>query len=315
MTIRTSRRTGRTRGGRSTSPSPACRRTSATPSSPATPCASSVLATDPSLHTDPLQAFRLDGRVAVVTGAAKGIGRQTAITLAQAGARVVVADVDAAGAGKTAQWIGEVGAMADVVPTDVSQKSAVDALAERALADHGRLDIWVNVAGIIRESMVTETTERDIGDILGVNLVGTYWGCAAAARIMVGAGRGAIVNVASAAADMGAPSLSVYAMSKAGIVSLTKTLAMEVGPKGVRVNAVAPGFIDTPMTQRHDLAADGTLDEEKHRASLATRAATSPLGLTGEPSDIALCILYLVADASRFVTGQVLRPNGGVVMP
>ena len=261
------------------------------------------------------EAFSLDGRVAVVTGAARGIGRQTAITLAQAGAHVVAVDVDGAGAEQTAKHVLSLGAAASAVPTDISRKADVDRLAERAMAEHGRLDVWVNVAGIIRQSMVTETTPDDIDAILGVNLIGTYWGCAAAARVMAGAGRGAIINVASAAADMPAPTLSVYAMSKAGIVSLTKTLAAEVGPLGIRVNAVAPGFIDTPMTQRHDLAADGSLDEEKHRASLAVRAAQSPLGATGEPSDIAHCILYLAADASRFVTGQVLRPNGGVVMP
>ena len=262
-----------------------------------------------------LEAFSLAGRVAVVTGAARGIGAQAAVTFAQAGADVVCADVRAEGLAETADRVRAAGGTATVVPTDVSSKSEVDALAARAVDEHGRLDVWANVAGILRYSPVVDATEQHLREVLAVNLEGVYWGCAAAARTMVEAGRGSIVNIASAGGDMPAPTLSVYSMTKAAVMMLTRTLAVEAGPSGVRVNAIAPGFIDTPMVAGYYTEADGTVDPEKRRDILAARAAQSPLRMTGEPVDIAWCMLYLASDAARFVTGQVLRPNGGVVMP
>ena len=246
----------------------------------------------------------------MVTGAGGGIGRQTAVTYGRAGARVVVADRDAARLEETAALVD--GAVA--VPTDVSHKAEVDMLAERALQATGRIDVWANVAGIIATSPVVGTTEADLDAIVAVNLKGVYWGCAAAGRAMAAAGRGAIVNVASAGGEVPAPTLSVYGMTKAGVIHLTRTVAAELGPQGVRANAVAPGFIDTPMTQRNWANPDGTVDEARRAALLGQRAAQSPLGITGEPSDIAYAMLYLAADASGFMTGQVLRPNGGVYM-
>ncbi|HVM63833.1 MAG TPA: SDR family oxidoreductase, partial [Acidimicrobiales bacterium] len=168
--------------------------------------------------------------------------------------------------------------------------------------------------GVIRNSLVVDTTEEDLDAVLAVNLKGVYWGCAAAGRVMGAAGRGAIVNVASAGGEMPAPTLSVYAMSKAAVIQLTRVVAAELGPKGVRANAVAPGFIETPMTKRNWTNADGTVDQDKRAQLLGARGAQSPLGTTGEPTDIAYAMLYLAVDASRFMTGQVLRPNGGVYM-
>jgi 3-oxoacyl-[acyl-carrier protein] reductase len=269
----------------------------------------------PTLHPDLIAAFSLAGRVAVVTGAAGGIGAQTAVTLAQAGATVVCADLHEGAVAETVDRVRAIGGTASVVGTDVSRKDDVDALAAHTLNTHGRLDVWANVAGILQHSLVVDATEGHLRDVLAVNLEGTYWGCAAAARAMIPAGRGSIINIASAGADMPSPRGSAYSISKAGVMMLTRTLAVEVGPHGVRANAVAPGWIDTPMTSYHYTNEDGSVDATRRTDAIAGIAAMSPLGSTGEPADIAWCILYLASDAARFVTGQVFRPNGGVVMP
>jgi 3-oxoacyl-[acyl-carrier protein] reductase len=259
-------------------------------------------------------AFTLDGRVAVVTGAASGLGRQAAITFAQAGASVVLADRDEAGLAATAARVEEVaGAAPLTVVTDVSVKAEVDSLADAAVARHAGLDVWANVAGVISGSMLAEATVEHVESIVRVNQLGTYWGIAAAARAMARSG-GSIINIASAGGDMPAPGISVYGMTKAAVMHLTTTAATELGPQGVRVNAIAPGFIDTPMVARNWTRADGSVDEAARESMLALRARQSPLGITGVPTDITYAMLYLAADASRFVTGQVLRPNGGVVM-
>jgi 3-oxoacyl-[acyl-carrier protein] reductase len=267
------------------------------------------------MHADLEKAFGLAGRVAVVTGAGSGIGRQAAITLAQAGAHVILADIDAAGLAETADRIAHDGGHALIHATDVTDRDAVEGLAAFALETYGRLDVWANIAGVILAAAIVDATEAEIDRVLDVNLKGTYWGCAAAARAMTAQGRGSIVNISSAGADFPAPGLSIYAMSKAAVSMLTRTLAHEVGPHGVRANAVAPGFIETPMVAYRYRAPDGTIDAQMRADLLALRAKGSVLGLTGEPTDIAFAILYLASDASRFVTGQVLRPNGGVVMP
>ncbi|MFI5041601.1 MAG: SDR family NAD(P)-dependent oxidoreductase [Acidimicrobiales bacterium] len=267
-----------------------------------------------SVAPEVLAAFSLEGRTAVVTGAAMGIGRQTALTYALAGAHVVVGDRAKDRLAETGELVEKAGGKATVVPTDVSVKSQVDDLARSAVRATGRLDVWANVAGVIRNSLVVDTTEEDLDAVLAVNLKGVYWGCAAAGRVMSAAGRGAIVNVASAGGEMPAPTLSVYGMSKAAVIQLTRVVAAELGPKGVRANAVAPGFIETPMTMRNWTDADGSIDEDKRAKLIGARGAQSPLGMTGEPTDIAYAMLYLAVDASRFMTGEVLRPNGGVHM-
>lgn len=265
------------------------------------------------MHPDIEQAFSLAGRVAVVTGAAGGIGRQAAITYAQAGADVVIADVGLDGLEGTAALVRETGRSVLVRPTDVSDRTAVDALAQAALDAHGRIDVWANVAGIIRYSPIVDAAEADVRRVVDVNLLGVYWGVAAAGRAMAGRG-GAIVNIASAGGDVPAPTLSVYGMTKAAVMHLTKTAAAELGASGVRVNAVAPGFVETPMTSPYFTDADGNIDPVKRAETLAAKSVTSPLRMTGETTDITYAMLYLAADASRFMTGQTLRPNGGVFM-
>jgi 3-oxoacyl-[acyl-carrier protein] reductase len=267
------------------------------------------------LHPDLAAAFSLDGRTAVVTGSATGIGRQTAIVLAQAGANVVLADVSEDGLAETAAAVEAIGTKAVVVPTDVANRTAVDDLARATIKSLGRVDVWANVAGIIRYSPIVDTTEADLDAVVAVNLKGVYWGTAVAGRLMATKKSGSIVNVASAGGEVPAPRLSVYGMTKAGVIQLTRTAAMEFGANGIRVNAVAPGFVETDMTRALWTGDGGSADDAKRAEVLAQRSAGSPLHRTGEPSDMAYAMLYLAADASKFMTGQVLRPNGGVHMP
>lgn len=267
------------------------------------------------MHEELDRDFSLEGRTAVVTGAASGIGRETARTLAQAGARVVLADLDAQGLAETAALVAGVGGKALVRPTDVADRAAVEALADAALGEFGRLDVWVNAAGILKNTPILEVAEGDLDRLLAVNQKGVFFGCAAGGRVMRERGGGSIINVSSAGADTTPPGVSVYAMTKAAVNSLTRSAAKEFGPFQVRVNAVAPGWIDTPMVTYRFRNAAGEIDAAAREAVVNSCAQASPMGRTGTPRDIALAILYLASDASRFVTGQVLRPNGGAAMP
>jgi NAD(P)-dependent dehydrogenase (short-subunit alcohol dehydrogenase family) len=284
-------------------------------------------------------ALDLSGRVAVITGAASGIGRSSAEVLADLGATVVCADINEAGAQATAKSIVEAGGKATATSVDTSSAASVDALVSAAVADHGRLDIMANIAGVMHTSTVIETTDEDLERVLAINFKGVFYGCRAAARVMVEQGSGSIVNMASSAIDTanagllcyGAAKAAMYQLTKtlatevgpsgvrvnaeAAMYQLTKTLATEVGPSGVRVNAVAPGWTVTGMTGRHWTAEDGTEDAARKEAVAAPMAKMSPLKRVGEPEDIAYAVAYLASDAAKFMTGQVLRPNGGVTMP
>lgn len=265
--------------------------------------------------TDPRAAFDLDGRVAVITGAGSGIGRASAAMLAAAGAAVVCGDIDLAAAEATAKEITDSSGRAHAVATDVTRRSDVEALVSAAVETYGHLDVMANIAGIIVTNSVVDTPEDELDHVLGTNLKGVFFGCQAAARVMMEQGSGSIVNMSSGAIDVPREGLVSYAIAKAGVAQLTKTLAVEVGPHGVRVNAVAPGFIITPMTGRHFTRPDGTVDEALREATVTPMADQSALRKVGDPDDIAYAVLYLASDAARFVTGQIIRPNGGVAMP
>jgi 3-oxoacyl-[acyl-carrier protein] reductase len=215
----------------------------------------------------------------------------------------------------TAGQIGGAGGLASATGVDVSRSAEVDALVDGAVREHGRLDVMCNIAGIMHNSLVVDTEDADLDRVLAVNLKGVFYGCRAAARVMTKQGSGSIVNMASGAIDTPAPTIVCYAMAKAAVAQMTKTLAVEAGPSGVRVNAIAPGWIVTGMTGRHFMNPDGTIDQEKLAAASEPMRRAAPLGRIGEPDDIAYAVLYLASDASSFVTGQILRPNGGLSIP
>ena len=256
-------------------------------------------------------AFSLEGRVAVITGAASGLGREAAHVLSSAGARVVLADINTAGLEETAA-LARSGSSPVVRPTDVSKPSEIEALAAAALDACGCIDIWVNCAGIVAWEDVVSATPDAVAKVVAVNMMGTFWSCSVAGRAMMAQGRGSIVNISSTAGDSPVPKLSVYGMTKAAVNQLTRVCALEFGTAGVRVNAVVPGWIDTPINQSMYRDSAGAVVPDMREQVLEQMAAISPLGLTGVPLDIGLAVLYLASDASRFVTGQMLRVSGGV---
>ncbi|MFJ9540184.1 SDR family NAD(P)-dependent oxidoreductase [Streptomyces sp. NPDC101225] len=252
----------------------------------------------------PVKAYDLTGRTAFVTGAAGGIGRATAVLLAEAGATVHCADRDAEGLHETATLVKDGGGTARTHRLDVTDRAQLG----QAVESCERLDVMAAIAGIMHTGPVLETRDEDLDRVLSVNFKGVLYACQEAVRRMLGARTGgSIVTMASGAVDTGRPGLLCYGVAKAAVVQLTKTLANEVGRHGIRVNAVAPGWIRTPMTDRHGVEAQAQTE--------AAMARMAPLGRVGEPADVAHTVLYLASDASSFTTGQILRPNGGVAMP
>jgi len=259
-------------------------------------------------------AFDLAGQVAVVTGAGSGLGRSSAEVLAGAGAGVVVADIDGDSARASAQAIVDAGGTAIGVACDVADASEHEGLVEAAKGMGDRLSVWVNSAGVMAESKILDLPESDLDLLFNVNVKGTLFGSQAAGRSMAETGGGSIINMASAAMLVPSPNVGAYAMSKGAVVQMTRIMALEVGKKGIRVNAIAPGFVPTKMTSRYYTRPDGSEDEEMKAMVLEPMAKFAPLKRVGEPNDIGFAVLYLASSASSYVTGQILSPNGGVAM-
>ena len=262
-----------------------------------------------------MDLFDLSGKVAVLTGVASGIGQATAHMLAGAGATIVGGDIDDGGAQATADKITSDGGTAIALRTDVTKRSDIDALVDRAQADFGRVDVMGNIAGIPHNKMVADCTDEEFERILAINLKSVFYGCQAAIRHMIPQGSGNIVNISSGAIDTPAPTLACYGMTKAAVAMLTKTLATEVGRQGIRVNAIAPGMILTNFSRHNFVDEKGDVIPEKLEQYHKNAGRMSPLGRAGDPQDVAKSFLYLVSDAAAFITGQIERPNGGVSMP
>ena len=250
-------------------------------------------------------AGRLDGKVALVTGGGSGIGQATALIFAREGAKVVVADITVEGGEETVRQIQAAGGDATFVKTDVSKAAEVEALVNQTVETYGQLDCAFNNAGIEGAAkFTTECTEEEFDRTISVNVTGVWLCMKYEIQHMLSHGGGSIVNTASAAGLIGLPSASDYVASKHAVVGLTKTAALEYAKSGIRVNAVCPGAIDTPMIARSAQAIPG-FDE--------LAVAMEPVGRFGRSSEIGEAVAWLCSDAASFVTGIPMSVDGGMV--
>ncbi|HKZ24869.1 MAG TPA: glucose 1-dehydrogenase [Acidimicrobiia bacterium] len=246
-------------------------------------------------------SFRLDGRVAVVTGASRGIGAGLASALAGAGAKVAAAARDRTALEEVVAAIRSSGGEAEAFDLDVSSVGSIGSAFSSVQRRFGRLDILVNNAGLGANHPAVEVTEADWDQMMGVNLRGLFFCCQAAGRIMLVAGDGRIVNMSSQAGLVAIRDHAVYSATKGGVNMLTKVLAVEWSGRGVTVNAVAPTFIYTPGTAER-------LDEPEYRQAVVEKI---PAGRVGTIEDVAAAVLYLASEAASLVTGHILRVDGG----
>ncbi|MEI8138917.1 MAG: 3-oxoacyl-[acyl-carrier-protein] reductase [bacterium] len=244
----------------------------------------------------------MTGKVALVTGAARGIGQAIAKKLAGEGCDVALCDLKAEWLTETVGLIEAMGRKVKCFEVDVGNAAAVDAAVNGAVKEFGKIDILVNNAGITKDTLMIRMSEQDWDAVLTVNLKGTFLFTKAVARPMMKQRTGAIVNVASIIGLIGNAGQCNYAASKAGVIALTKSAAKELAARNVRVNAVAPGFIETKMTE--------ALPEEVRTKMLGA----IPMGRFGQPEDVANVVLFLASDMSSYMTGQVLPICGGMVM-
>jgi 3-oxoacyl-[acyl-carrier protein] reductase len=248
---------------------------------------------------------RVQDRVAVVTGAGRGIGRAEAVRLAQEGAAVAVCDLNGDDAEQTVQAIREAGGKAHAYAVDVTQRDAVEAMMEDAAHRWGPIGILVNNAGVLRDNLLFKMTDEDWDVVMNTHLKGTFLCSRAAQRYMVEQRWGKIVNTSSTSA-LGNRGQANYSTAKAGLQGFTRTLAIELGPFNINVNAVAPGFIDTEMTR--STARRQGLDPEQVKQQASARI---PLRRVGLPEDVANVVVFLCSDEASYVTGQVIYVRGG----
>jgi NAD(P)-dependent dehydrogenase (short-subunit alcohol dehydrogenase family) len=241
--------------------------------------------------------FGLKNKVTIITGGAQGIGAACAQRFSAEGAHIVLADVDNARGSALAQSLGAV-----YVHCDVGDKLDVDAMVQQTIAKHGRIDVLVNNAGIVKAAPFLDVTEDDFDAVIRVNLKGAFLVAQAAAREMVKTGGGSVVNMSSVNAVMAIPSIASYNMSKGAINQLTRVMALALADFGVRVNAVAPGTIAT------ELAAKAVLTSEEAKACILSR---TPMKRLGTPEEIADVVAYLASDASSYLTGEIITADGG----
>jgi len=243
----------------------------------------------------------LDGKVAVVTGAARGIGKAIALEFAKEGADVAFTDLVIDENGKaTEAEIAALGVKAKGYASNAANFEETHQVIDQIVKDFGRIDILVNNAGVTRDKLLLQMTEEDFDRVLAVNLKGAFNTCKAVCRQMARAKSGRIINISSVAGLMGNPGQANYAASKAGLIGLTKTLAKEYASRGVTCNAVAPGFIETEMTAAMPAPA------------LEAAAGAIPAKRLGRPEDIAAAALFLASDGASYITGEVLKVDGGL---
>lgn len=244
----------------------------------------------------------LEGKVAIVTGAAQGIGRAIAETLARDGADIVVADLDPGRSQETVAAITKLGRRAVNVKVNVAEWNDVKNMTDQVLKDWGKIDILVNNAGVTRDGLLVRMKEEDWNLVLQVNLHGTFHCTKAVLQPMTKQRSGRIVNIASIVGAMGNAGQANYAASKAAVIGFTKSVAREYASRMVTVNAVAPGFVDTAMTQGLQQEVRDTLLKQ------------IPLGRLGQPGDVAEAVRFLASEEAGYITGQVLHVNGGMLM-
>ena len=257
--------------------------------------------------------MELDGQIAIVTGAGRGIGRATALELARMGADIVVAELDRAGADRTASEVKGLGRRVLIVPTDVTSRADLQAMADRARGEFGRIDVLVNNAGIYRAALPLDVTEEHWDAVLDVNAKAVFFASQAVLPAMIAQKRGNIISLASLAGKIGSRNNLPYNASKAAVISITKSLALAHAADGIRVNCVCPGFVETDMwtmVAREQGALQGMAPEEFTRQ----RLAQIPLGRMETPQDVANVIAFLASSRAGYMTGQAINVTGGVIM-
>ncbi|MFP7297484.1 3-oxoacyl-ACP reductase FabG [Neobacillus niacini] len=246
--------------------------------------------------------MRLKDRVALITGAANGIGLKAAEVFAEEGAKVAMADFNAEQGEKRAQELREMGYEVTFFQVNVAERSSVDEMVEKVQETYGNIGVLVNNAGITKDAMLSKLTTEDFQAVLDVNLTGVFHCTQSVLPSMIANGKGKIINTSSVSGVYGNIGQTNYAATKAGVVGMTKSWAKELGRKGINVNAVAPGFIETGMTAK---VPERILDQMRQMV---------PLARLGKPEDIANAYLFLASDESNYINGTVLHVDGGIMM-